>query len=251
MADFPLLVEPRGQNIQSLSFNAQGWVGVIKFARKAFLEGQSGSSSDTSATLASSAPHIQVLRTICTLLKLKNKGSNNMMLNVALAALHLSSLRLGVLTFGMGWQDFLKQIVQDPENQLLENDFEGDYNSNGWMFPLLASLAISPLVLLRKVFLKDRIYGRESLFKIAQNIGIDWPQSLVGVKNILWSKLFDIALGRKTAQQALAEFFEEVSESHLDSVSEYDQMFFSWEAQVDHIEENSVSSALVDAICYE
>ncbi|KAJ3991597.1 hypothetical protein F5050DRAFT_1866001 [Lentinula boryana] len=143
IADFPLLVEPRGQKIQNLCqpFDEIGWVGVIKHARKAFSDGLSRSSLEMSSTLPSSTPHIQLLKNTCTLLK--NQGFNNVMLNVSLAALHLSVLRLGVLMFGSGWQDFLKQIIQDPK---------------------------SPLIVLRKVSLKNRLCGREPLLKIAQDI---------------------------------------------------------------------------------
>ncbi|KAJ3792662.1 hypothetical protein GGU11DRAFT_802492 [Lentinula aff. detonsa] len=212
-------------------FNEKGWVNVINIARKTFLDGQSMSFSDTSHILASLAPHIQVLKSTCSLLK--NQAFNNVVLNVTLAALHLLILRLGLLTFGATWQDFLKQVVQDPQSQTLENDFSGDYNSNDWMFPLLASLAISPLVLLRKIPLKDRICGREFLLK---DIGFDCPRSLVTVENILWSKLFNIALGRKITREALVEFCEQK------------KMFFSWEAQAGCLEDNLLSTSLANVI---
>ncbi|KAJ3780142.1 hypothetical protein GGU10DRAFT_337416 [Lentinula aff. detonsa] len=51
--------------------------------------------------------------------------------------------------------------------------------------------------------------------------GIDRPQSLMRVKDILWSQLFDIALGRKTAQKAFIEFFGEIPQSDLDSLGYY------------------------------
>ncbi|KAJ3978617.1 hypothetical protein F5890DRAFT_1479209 [Lentinula detonsa] len=114
------------------------------------------------------------------------------------------------------------------------------------MFPLLASLAISPLVLLRKILLKDRTCGQEFLLKIAEDIGSDRPQSLVTVENILWSKLFDIALGRKTTQEALVEFFEQVSKSHLGPVTKYKKMFFSWGFVSDRLSIEAQAGCLED-----
>ncbi|KAJ3735136.1 hypothetical protein DFJ43DRAFT_1151772 [Lentinula guzmanii] len=114
----PLVVEPRSQKVTQLCgpFNEKGWVNVINIARKTFLDGQSMSFSDTSHILASLAPHIQVLKSTCALLK--NQAFNNVVLNVTLVALHLLILRLELLTFGATWQDFLKQVVQDPQSEL-------------------------------------------------------------------------------------------------------------------------------------
>ncbi|KAJ3780314.1 hypothetical protein GGU10DRAFT_380816 [Lentinula aff. detonsa] len=164
----PLVVEPRSQKVTQLCgpFNEKGWVNVINIARKTFLDGQSMSFSDTSHILASLAPHIQVLKSTCALLK--NQAFNNVVLNVTLAALHLLILRLGLLTFGATWQDFLKQVVQDPQ--------------------------------------------------------------------------------RKTTQEALVEFFEPVSKSHLGPVTKYEKMFFSWEAQAGCLEDNLLSTSLANVI---
>ncbi|KAE9383952.1 hypothetical protein BT96DRAFT_950921, partial [Gymnopus androsaceus JB14] len=163
---------------------------------------------------------------------LKRTEIQTIMLNINFAAIHMALLRAGILEYQSTYEAFRKDVEAVIKQTDLDWDsfetFRNNYKTGVTLqLPLHLALAISPIMLLRKMQLWNLSVNREHLFTIARGLNPNPPILLRRINGAIWRSLIKISEGTMTARGLLYDLYQEFSEEDLRSVSDIDAHFFN------------------------
>ncbi|KAH6903758.1 hypothetical protein BKA70DRAFT_1433385 [Coprinopsis sp. MPI-PUGE-AT-0042] len=143
----------------------------------------------------------------------------NIECNILIAALHLHYLLQGKFDLPTTFTDIFP-LLAESHRQTFQKLVTGKESPHQMRLPLMFSLFISPLVLLRSCRVWKLKFDRSHLLLGAIYLGNDSPEALKTISGIVWNCIFDIATTRIPVVEAIKIMVDTIPWDLVDSLSD-------------------------------